>query len=247
MRRGFSLVELSIVLVILGLLTGGILAGQSLIRAAELRSITTDFNRYTAATLAFRDKYFALPGDMTNATAFWGKDNARCTTHTGTTTTPGTCNGTGDGVIFFNSSGSVYEGLRAWQHLANAGLVEGSYLGYDTDGDDHADLGINIPRARISDAGFSFDMPSMIAYTGRTAPTNVIGFGSLNDGYGSAWEAIKPAEAWNIDTKMDDGKPGTGKLAAYADQGCATTTVASTAVYALTLTTNLCGFHLTLN
>ncbi|PZP83692.1 MAG: type II secretion system protein, partial [Azospirillum brasilense] len=57
--HGFSLVELSIVLVILGLLTGGILGGQSLIRAAELRTISTDANRYITAAQTFRDKYFA--------------------------------------------------------------------------------------------------------------------------------------------------------------------------------------------
>ena len=72
MRSGFSLVELSIVLVILGLLTGGILAGQNLIRAAELRSVTTQFQNYHAAVMTFRDKYFALPGDMANAEDFWG-------------------------------------------------------------------------------------------------------------------------------------------------------------------------------
>ena len=82
-RSGFSLVELSIVLVILGLLTGGILAGQSLIRAAELRSVATESQRYMAALNSFRDKYFALPGDMANATAFWGAQNA----------TPATCHG----------------------------------------------------------------------------------------------------------------------------------------------------------
>jgi len=69
---GFSLVELSIVLVILGLLTGGILGGQALIRAAELRAVTTEYDRWVTATRTFQDKYFALPGDMTNATAFWG-------------------------------------------------------------------------------------------------------------------------------------------------------------------------------
>ena len=73
MRAAFSLVELSIVLVILGLLTGGILTGQNLIRAAELRSVVTEFQTYQTAVMTFRDKYFALPGDMTNATDFWGE------------------------------------------------------------------------------------------------------------------------------------------------------------------------------
>lgn len=67
MTRGFSLVELSIVLVILGLLTGGILAGQSLIRAAELRSVTTEYGRWVTAMHSFRDKYMAIPGDMRDA------------------------------------------------------------------------------------------------------------------------------------------------------------------------------------
>jgi hypothetical protein len=70
--EGFSLVALSVVWVNLGLLTGGILTAQSLIRAAELRSITTDYNRFITASQTFRDKYFALPGDMRNATRFWG-------------------------------------------------------------------------------------------------------------------------------------------------------------------------------
>ncbi|MBY6117485.1 prepilin-type N-terminal cleavage/methylation domain-containing protein [Mameliella alba] len=72
-RSGFSLVELSIVLVILGLLIGGVLTGQNLIRAAELRSVMTEFKTYQTAVMTFRDKYFALPRDMTNATDFfWG-------------------------------------------------------------------------------------------------------------------------------------------------------------------------------
>jgi Tfp pilus assembly protein FimT len=51
--NGFSSVELAIVLVILGLLVGGILAGQSLIRAAEIRGITTDMTRFNTATQTF--------------------------------------------------------------------------------------------------------------------------------------------------------------------------------------------------
>jgi prepilin-type N-terminal cleavage/methylation domain-containing protein len=83
-RNGFSLVELSIVLVILGLLVGGVLSGQNLIRASELRKYITLQNQYRTAISAFRDKYFALPGDMTNATAFWSaKAAANCTNNSG--------------------------------------------------------------------------------------------------------------------------------------------------------------------
>jgi prepilin-type N-terminal cleavage/methylation domain-containing protein len=129
MRRGFSLVELSIVLVILGLLTGGILAGQSLIRAAELRSVVTEYQRYTTAVQSFRDKYLALPGDMTNAERFWG--TAHATDATCITTSSGsvtTCNGDGDGQVEAVTTRSN-ETFRFWQHLANAGLIEGSYTG----------------------------------------------------------------------------------------------------------------------
>ena len=93
-NKGFTLVELSIVLVILGLLVGGVLSGQSLIRAAELRSITAQQQRFVTSINAFRDKYFALPGDMTNAQSFWGVANATpstCYSTAGTGTQ--TCNG----------------------------------------------------------------------------------------------------------------------------------------------------------
>ena len=63
-QRGFTLVELSIVLVILGLLVGGVLSGQSLIRAAELRAVSTEHSKFVTAMNSFRDKYFAAPGDM---------------------------------------------------------------------------------------------------------------------------------------------------------------------------------------
>src|ERR1700712_5143764 len=94
-QHGFSLVELSIVLVILGLLVGGVLSGQSLIRAAELRSVTTEYQRYTTAVGTFRDKYFALPGDMNNAASFGWKDGAGSSV----------ANGDGNGQV--NSTGTA--------------------------------------------------------------------------------------------------------------------------------------------
>src|SRR6187399_2125428 len=108
--RGFSLVELSIVLVILGLLTGGILAGQSLIRAAELRAVSTEYSKFVTAGRSFRDKYFALPGDMANATSFWGT----AVTCPGKVTADArtdarTCNGDGTGQILHVSGGGALQ------------------------------------------------------------------------------------------------------------------------------------------
>ena len=132
-QRGFTLVELSIVLVIIGLLVGGVLTGQSLIRAAELRNVTSQYQRYQAAVMTFRDKYFALPGDMTNAVSYWGAadgstgNTAACAT-TASTGSALTCNGDGNGSIS-PTAASSNEPFRFWQHLANAGLIEGSYDG----------------------------------------------------------------------------------------------------------------------
>ena len=133
MRSAFSLVELSIVLVILGLLTGGILAGQNLIRAAELRSVTTQMTQYRTAFYTFRDKYFAIPGDMRNAIDFWGAqdgaDGVGLDCFNDPSSTQATCNGDGDGDIQLYPMTETY---RAWQHLANAGLIEGTYTGAGT-------------------------------------------------------------------------------------------------------------------
>jgi len=126
-QSAFTLVELSIVLVILGLLVGGVLTGQSLIRAAELRTVTTQYNNYVPAVQTFRSKYFALPGDMPNATSFWGAAavGAACQTTAGSGTQ--TCDGDANGLI--NTATNSLEYFRAWQQLASAGLIEGNYDG----------------------------------------------------------------------------------------------------------------------
>lgn len=210
MKTGFSLVELSIVLVILGLLVGGILAGQSLIRAAELRAVGTEYSRYTTAVMSFRDKYFALPGDMTNATSFWGV-NAGCATAVAGTGTQ-TCNGNGNGLVLGADPGGFQEHFYIWQHLANAGLIEGSYNGvgpnyYDCDP-------TRCPVGKISGSAWGVTTPSL--YSGTTswwwndAIRTHFMFGRDNNGY-PLGSLLKPEEAWNIDKKVDDGMPGLGR------------------------------------
>lgn len=227
MRLGFSLVELSIVLVILGLLTGGILAGQSLIRAAELRSITNDLNRFLAATQLFRSRYMGLPGDMPNAQSFWGVESSANCTYTNSTgsTTQLTCNGDGDGMVKSRAGVAVNtnEQFRFWQHLANAGLIEGTYTGASNGGSNEniATSAVNVPKSRLSNvAWFTYNWNQYNGVGFGTSPVipalpefgNFFLIGTATSNNYPFQAAFTPAEAWNIDTKMDDGKPGYGKI-----------------------------------
>ena len=256
MRNAFSLVELSIVLVILGLLVGGILTGQSLIRAAELRSVTTDIGKYQTVMMTFRDKYLALPGDMPNATDFWGSLDAGdgigsdCYTASVPDGTK-TCNGTGDGQVHNVEGGSgqywnYAERFLFWQHLANAGLIEGQYTGQtDSSSDNHVlTAGKNVPAGKIS--GTYFGVSHFLNYTfepvccyGDVVLGHLVAhfFSSSDNG------PLIPEEAWNIDKKMDDGKPGKGRLGVRrvgAGFACATTDDASTAEYDLSVQDKEC-------
>ena len=131
LSAGFTLLELSIVLVIIGLLIGGIFVGQSLIHNAQLNAVITEFTRYQTAVQSFKQQYQALPGDMNNATSFWGVaggTGSDTTCMNTVSTTAATCNGNGDEVIG-TSVVTWDETFRAWQHLATAKMIEGFYAG----------------------------------------------------------------------------------------------------------------------
>ena len=223
MTRGFSLVELSIVLVILGLLTGGILAGQSLIRASELRAVSTEYQRYITAAQSFRDKYFAIAGDMPTATKFWGDDNAVCPDAAIANGTPGTCNGNGNGLVRIGSL-EPYEQHRMWQQLALAGLIEGSYTGTPGPaGASHVVVGQNAPRSKLSNSGWGIEAyPDYAGDGGWYAFKygNVLTFGAQGATENPTNAALTPEEAWNIDTKLDDGRPAYGKVLAIRWATC---------------------------
>src|ERR1700741_2414107 len=72
MQKGFTLVEIAIVLVIIGLLLGGILKGQEMITQAKIKNVMADFSGISAAYHGYQDRYRAIPGDDPNAAARWG-------------------------------------------------------------------------------------------------------------------------------------------------------------------------------
>ena len=246
----FSLVELSIVLVILGLLVGGILSGQSLIRAAELRAVTAEYQRYLTAVNSFRDKYFAIPGDMDNATSVWGKDNTYCAGHTGTAATPGTCNGDGNGYLS-TASGATSTGeiFRFWQQLALAGLIEGNYTGISGTAGDASIARVNVPVSKLSSGVWGMQGAAS-PYAGDANAYaydygNTFLFGKEVAGWWALGAVLGPVELMNIDTKIDDGKPASGKVLPYYWANCTTSASKTdyTGTYKLTDTTKKCAAY----
>ena len=222
MNRGFSLLEFSIVLVIAGLLVGSILIGRSMIEAAELRSVITSYEKYVSAASTFRTKYNNLPGDMPDATRFWGEMSiGTCPNATGGVGTE-TCNGNGDGLLqrLDIPPGAPGEIFLFWQHLANAELIEGEYTGVSgPDGPFDSEVGENVPES-IRGAGWTpfWFSPFTNSYTFDTSRTYRLH-------YKNSWQVglsdpamqtylpfLTAAEAQSIDEKTDDGKPAMGNM-----------------------------------
>lgn len=119
-QSGFTLIEIAIVLVIIGLLLGGVLKGQELITSARVRNLISQQDGIKAAFFGFQDRFRAYPGDYASANS-----TLKCPTGA-------SClNGNGNGIIESNgdtSTGSeAAETMLAWMHLASAGFLNGSY------------------------------------------------------------------------------------------------------------------------
>lgn len=114
-QQGFTLVEIAIVLVIIGLLIGGVLKGQEMITNAKVTKVENDFKGITAAILAYQDRYGVLPGD-----------DPAAATHFPGTWTPAD-NGNGNGMVqdAWDSTNNAQETRKIWKHLRGAGFIKG--------------------------------------------------------------------------------------------------------------------------
>lgn len=262
-NQGFTLVEMSIVIVIIGLLIGGILAGQEMIKASKLNRVTGDAQKYITAIVAFQSKYGSLPGDFEKAVDYWGA-NSVCPNGSGTGSATNTCNGDGDGHIGIvdGNNSLCSESWQAWRQLGLAGFLSGQFSGTFASGSTNwcsARAGENVPSSSLGEGGvFQFlSNPTVTAasssYYFKDFTENVLLLGSSLGGTNAAlFPTITASNARNIDTKMDDGKPGSGTVMGplstnAASPGCTTSAVASTANYVVNDTDILCSLFFRFN
>lgn len=218
-RKGFSLIELSIVLVIIGLVMGGVLIGKDMIKSAQLRKLNSDMEKLEAAVNAFKVKYGYLPGDMPTATQYWGADAGCPATPRNSVPKTVTCDGNNNGLIESSNVTAGWESQRALQQMANAGMIAGKYTGTSYPGASSLTTslkeGINAP-------------PTPWPKTAYWVATATWAFGSLysralvilanrigTDPFSGSTDVpsggfLTPMEAFQIDSKLDDGLPYTG-------------------------------------
>ena len=159
-QSGFTLVEIAIVLVIIGLLLGGILKGQELINSAKVKNLANDFRVIPTYIYAYQDKFKALPGD----------DPA------GQTHLPGGAvsdNGNGNGVIdgAWNSTAATDESNMFWRHVRLANLAAGPTVASDPE---------YVPKNAVAGIlGVSSTTSAQIWITGMTGTYQVCSKGIL--------------------------------------------------------------------
>lgn len=242
-KDGFSLLELSVAMIIIALIVGGIIEGVSMLRQAELRRAATDLTDIRNALSIFRDKYGYLPGDIPTATQIWGRADggavlsSNCNdpeTDRDPANPEATCNGDGNNTLAGSTAANANtEAYRLWQHLSNAKLIPGQYTGVG------GPVGTtmwristpeNVMQSAVKDGGYfvqttyigsTCGAPSRWTGTEATDENVRISFGRFNSA-GWAWGAIlTPSEAHSIDIKIDDGRPGLGNFTVFCAPVCA--------------------------
>ncbi len=191
-QSGFTLVEIAIVLVIVGLLLGGVLKGQELINSAKAKSYAQDFRTIQTALYGFQDRFKGIPGDLAGAATKIVVGGVPATQ----ASTGGTIgNGQIEGV--WNTAINSDESCLAWQHLRLAGFLAGSTdatTGCSVAGNAYQQ--INADGGRI---GISSTM-QMTAPTAMTGSYNICSAGVLGK------------IAKQLDTQLDDGNTLTGSF-----------------------------------
>lgn len=202
-QSGFTLVEIAIVLVIIGLLLGGILKGQELINSAKVKNLANDFRTIPTYIYAYQDKFKSLPGD-----------DAAVASHLGATATLGTGGTVGNGVIegAWNAAETgTTESNVFWQHVRLANLAAGPTV---------TAAGFGPTNAIGGRIGMSSATTALLQISGMSGTYQICSAGILGK------------FAKQLDIQMDDGNTATGSMRLVPDgSALGTAAAAQTATY----------------
>ena len=195
-QAGFTLIELAIVLVIIGLLLGGVLRGQELINSAKVKNMARDFQNVQVYIYGYQDKYKAIPGDDMHAdTHLTSGVNGPAGANLG--------NGVINGDWKSGANPAASEAELFWQHVRLAGLAPG-------------------PTA-VGDANY-YPTNADGGRIGISSVSTFTGPAGLNGAYVVCSAGILGRFAKQIDTTLDDGETSTGSVRVYAAAGWLPTT-----------------------
>jgi len=213
-KHAFSLVELSIVLIIIGLLVASVSSGTKLIEQAKINKAISELRDHQSSVLTYKLTYDKLPGDMDDAESFFGAS--------------ATDNGNNNGQIA-TAAAVTSESLLAWEHMALAGIIGGSFTqpssGVHT-------AGTTGPKTGLENTCYAPVYDSTAAKNGIKVGTDA---GTVDC---SGTTALKPQTVYKIDKKMDDGIGNTGTITARSNAACQ-----SSGTYDLDATAAGCWMH----
>jgi prepilin-type N-terminal cleavage/methylation domain-containing protein len=198
-QQGFTLVEIAVVLVIIGLLLGGVLKGQELINSAKVKSVINDFRTVSTHVFGYQDRFRAMPGDDAGvASRLAGATKA---------TTGGTAgNGRVEGN--WNSTTATDETVLIWQHVRLANLATG-------DGRSPASTDVNI-----------LEWLPHNATGGRVGITGISPVSGWGGSFFICQDNLSGSFARQIDIAMDDGLPASGAVRLLANGASSGTAIA---------------------
>lgn len=216
-------------LVIIGLIIGGILVGQDLIKSAEIRAGISEIESFNAAANTFRSRFRGLPGDIRNGSAFFdssrfvylqdGNGNGRIEACRDVGMFPGDDNDMICTNVISTPLGHTGERLSFLGHLSAAELIPGYYVGRGSTAAYESVCGVGWTLAGVTNYEDCFKniFPSSRAGWGgisvfSAGNKNYYVTGSLVPAFTVVGGSMTPDAAQNVDQKMDDGKPRTGAV-----------------------------------